>query len=172
MVLGSTGGARSPALVGSSVDSLSEDLIGEDGVVRDNSGGQVVRDALADIKNLLKLSVAIFSNNLERSEELGSQQGSLLGRLEVLERNKDASGLPSSIAFGNGVVLEGSATEENFSAIELKDGIHVLLDLIVIPGEDRSDSQVLKVAAFSLGLHFVEKTSLSPVSVHEHDRLG
>ena len=172
MVLGSASGTSSHASVGSSVDGLSKNAVLEDGIVGDNSSGQVVGHALADIKNSLKLSVGIFGNNLEGSEKLSRQQHSLLFALEVLEWNIDASGLPSSIAVRDSVVLERVTTEDNFSAIELKDSIHMLLDLGVVPGEDGSNGQVLKGAFSSLVLHLLEKTSLTPVSVHEHDRLG
>lgn len=60
----------------------------------------------------------------------------------MLERHKDTGGLPGTITFRDGVVLEGYSTEENLSSVKLKDGIHMLLDLFIIPGENWADCKV------------------------------
>lgn len=73
MVLRSTSRASPQSLVGSSVDSLSEDFVSEDGVVRDNSSGQVVRNRLADVQDLVELRISVLSHDLEWSEKLSCQ---------------------------------------------------------------------------------------------------
>ena len=172
MVLGCASCACAHALVRSSVDSFSEDLIREDGVVRDNSSGQVMRRALTNIKNGINLGIGVLSHNLERSEKLSREQLALLLRLEVLERHEDASGLPCTVLLRDGVLLERSTTEDDLGALELKDGIKVSLNLIVVPRQDGSNREVVKAALSGLVLHLLKEASLSPVAVHEHHRLG
>ena len=90
----------------------------------------------------------------------------------MLEGHEDASWLPSSVTFGNGMILEWLATEDNFSAIQLQNCIQMLLDPLVVPGENWSNSEVIEASLGCLFLHLVEEVSLAPVPVHEHDGLG
>ena len=119
VVLRGTRSASAPSIVGSSIDGVTKDVVGEDGVVRDDSSCQVVRNALTDVKNGLDLTVAILRNNLERSEQLSCQKLSLLLTTEVLQRDINCSWLPCAIFLWDRVVLQRSASEKDLSAVEL-----------------------------------------------------
>lgn len=133
MVLRSTCGTGAHALISSAVHSLSKNLVSEDGVVGDNRGSQMMRRALANFEYSVNLVVAILSHNLEGSKQLSGQQLALLLRFEVLQGHKHCSGLPSAVALGDAVVLQGSTSKQNLSAIKLKNGVEVGLDSVVVP---------------------------------------
>ena len=171
VVLRGTRSASAPSIVGSSIDGVTKDVVGEDGVVRDDSSCQVVRNALADVKNGLDLTVAVLRNNLERSEQLSCQKLSLLLTTEVLQRDINCSWLPCAIFLWDRVVLQRSASEKDLSAVELKNGIDVGLDGFVVPGENRANSKVLEAAFLCLFLHLLHEASLAPIAMHEHDGL-
>lgn len=71
MVLWGTGCACPHALISSAVDGFSENSVGEDGIVGDDSGCEVMGNTLTDIEDSINLSVAVFCNNLEGSKEFG-----------------------------------------------------------------------------------------------------
>lgn len=126
-----------------------------------------MRHALQDVNDRVLLSIGVLCNDLEWSEELCGQQLAFLGRLEMLERHEDSSGLPGAIALRNGVILERSSSEKDFSTVKLKNRVQVSLDALVVPREHWANSQVLEAPPSCLRLHLVEKSSLPPVAVHE-----
>lgn len=172
MVLRSASCASPPSLVGRTIDGLTDDSVAEVSVIRDNSSSQVVGNALTDVKHSVDLRVCILSHDLERSEQLCSDQLALALLAEVLKWHIDSSWLPSAVALGDRVALERSASENDLSAVEFQNGIEVGFDLLVVPGQDWANREVLKASSCCLLLHLLEKPSASPVSVHEHDRLG
>jgi len=133
MVLGSTGSSSSHTFVLSSINGVTEDVICENGVVRNASSGQVMGQGLHDFQNLVNIVVTIFNHKGEGSEHLSRQQLSLLRDLEVLKGHEDASGLVRTIDSGDFVVLERDTAPQDLGAVELKDGINVSLDLLVVP---------------------------------------
>ena len=90
----------------------------------------------------------------------------------MLKGHEDASWLPCSVAFGNGMILEWLATEDNFSAFQFQNCIQMLLDSLVVPGENWSNGEVIEASLGCLILHLLEEVNLAPVPVHEHDGLG
>lgn len=172
MVLGSTGSTGSESSILGSVDGVSENLIGEDGVVGDDGSSQMVRDPLKNVEDLLLIAVTPFSDDLEGSEQFGKKEFSLPVTSEVFERHEDSGGFESSVLLRDGVVLEGNTSPEDFGAIKLKDGVHMILNFLGRPGEDGPDSKVLERSLGGLSLHLLEEIGLPPVAVHKHDRLG
>lgn len=172
MVLGSTSGPGSQSVVRHAIICAAEELLGQLGIVGHETGGQVGLLLFEDLEHALFVLVRPFGDDLEGSEKLGGQKLELLGATEVLQRHEDGSGFEGTIDGWDRVVLQGLATEEDLRAIELHDGVDVLLDLIVAPGEDRAASQVRQVTLGRLRGHLVEEVGLSPVPVEEEDRLS
>ena len=119
MILRCTGGACTPSVVGSSVHSATKDMVGEDGIVRDYSGCEVMRDALTDFENSVDLRITILGYDLERSEQFSREKLSLPLSTEVLQWHVNGGRLPGSVAIRDRVALERGSTEKNFSAVEL-----------------------------------------------------
>lgn len=74
----------------------------------------------------------------------------------MLERNKDSSGLISSILFRNLMVFQGVSSEDNFGAVELKASIDVSLDSIVVPSQNGTACEVIKTTLAGLSLHLLK----------------
>jgi hypothetical protein len=55
---------------------------------------------------------------LQRSEDLGSHGGPVLGLEGFLERDKDGGRLNGAVAVGDGVASEGFAAVQNFGSWE------------------------------------------------------
>ena len=70
VVLRCTSRTSSIAIVGSSIHRMTEHVVREDWIVRDQGCSQMMGNALADVKHGINLSVCIFWDDLERSKEL------------------------------------------------------------------------------------------------------
>ena len=68
MVLRSSSGSASDATVCDSVDSLTQNLIQEQNVIRDNTCSQMVFEGVATIDNAIDLVVFVLDNDLEGAE--------------------------------------------------------------------------------------------------------
>ena len=70
------------------------------------------------------------------------------------------------------MILQWLTAKEHFSPFELQNSIQVLLDLLIIPGKNWPNGQVLQTSSASLLSHLLEQARPSPVFMHEHDRLS
>lgn len=132
----------------------------------------MVWQLLQDFEQVFKVLVSILNNDLEWTKQFGGDQVPLLLTSEVLNRHLDCSGFIRSIAFWNSVVSEWDTTEEEFCTIKFEDGVNMSLDLLVIPGDNWTNSQILKLSLGGLSCHLLEEIGLFPVFVHKHYGLG
>ena len=65
------------------------------------------------------------------------------------------------------MVSKWFASEKNLSPVKFKHITYVFADLFVIPGENGSHSQILKVSLLGLRLDDVQEVSFPPVLMHE-----
>jgi len=172
VVLRSTSRSRLQSVVRGSVDCVSEHVVGENRIVRDQGGSQVVGKVIEQLHDLRELAGSVLGDDLERAEQFGGQQLSLPGVVEMLQRHLDCSGLIGAILGWDTVVLQRGSTEQELGSIESKDSVNMSLDLVVVPGEDRADGEVLQVSLGGLSLHLLKKVSLRPLLMHEQYRLS
>lgn len=88
------------------------------------------------------------------------------------QRNVDGSWVVRTILSWDRVVGQRHATPQKLGSIKFQNGINVSLDSFVVPGQNGSNSKILEVSLGGLTLHCLKDIGLSPVSVHEEDRLG
>jgi len=93
----------------------------------------MVRNTLHNVKNLLDILVSVFSNNLEGSKKLSSEQLELLGTSEVFQRNIDSSWVVRTVLSRDRVVSKRHATPQNLSSIEFQNSVDMCLNFFVTP---------------------------------------
>jgi hypothetical protein len=111
MVLGSSSSSGLNSVVGNSVNGVSEDFLGEGGVIRDDTSSQVSLLLFKDLEHSVLLAVVEFGDNLEGTEKFSSQKLEFFGASEVLEGNKNGGRFVSSILGRNGMILESLSSE-------------------------------------------------------------
>lgn len=115
--------------------------------------------------------VTVRGDNLEGSEKLLGANVPVSLLSDLLDWDIDGGWFVRSVAFGDAVLLgKWLSSEKEFGAWYLENGINMSLDLLVAPGEDWSDGQVLEVSCGSSLLHHVKDSSLNPVVVSEYNR--
>ena len=172
VILWSTSCSGSETMICGTVDSMSKDLISEDGIVRDASGCEMVGQSLQDLEQVVKVFVSVLNDNLEWSKQFGGNQVSLLFTSEMLDWHLDSSWFIGSVACWNSMVSEWDTTEEELSPIKFEASVDVRLNLLIVPGDDWPNSQILKISLGGLSSHLVKEIGLFPVLVHEHYGLG
>ena len=68
------------------------------------------------------------------------------------------------------MVLEGLSSEKELGAWDLETGVDVSLDLVVVPGDDGGDGEVLEVPGHAPGLDLLDDACVHPVLVGEDNR--
>lgn len=132
----------------------------------------MMRQLLQDFEQVFKVFVSVFNDDLEWTEQFGGDQVSLLFTSKMLNWHLDSSGLVRTIACWNSMVSEWDTTEEEFSTIKFETSVNMSLDLLVVPGNNWPDSQILKLSLCGLSSHLFKDICLSPVFVIKHYGLG
>lgn len=165
-----TGGAGTEPSVGGAVDRPREDVGDEGGVVADNGRRQVMVHALQDDLEHGHILLAVDHDDLEGPEQLRGQE--LEVGQEMTERDLDSRGFEGPVLLGDVVVLERLAAAHETRARDREDLADVRLDLLVVPGEDRTDGEVLQAAPLGQEGELRQKTLSDPVLVDKQDALG
>jgi hypothetical protein len=171
VVLGSSSCPSSDAWVGDSIDGLSKDSVKEADIVRDETGSEVMAEVIAAIDDGVDVLITIRNNNLERAKKF------LAAELEILDELFDAdlncSGLIGAVDFRD-VVLDWKrfSSEKQFRSRDLQDLIDVVLDSLVVPGQHRANSQIIKFATLGKLSNCVSDALLHPIFVDKHARLS
>ena len=90
----------------------------------------------------------------------------------MFQGHEDGCRLIGPILFRDGMICQRLSSKQNLSSIKFKYIADMFANLFVIPGENGSDSQVLKVSLLCLLLDNVQEFSFPPVPVHEKNRLS
>ena len=112
VVLRCSCGPGTESVVCGAVDRGGKDLLGEQVVVGDARGGQVVRDVFQYLEEVIDVSGTVLNDDLEWTEELGHKEISLLLTPEVLDGHQDRRGLVRSINTRYAMVSERHTTEQ------------------------------------------------------------
>jgi len=134
VILGCACGSCSESSVGSSVDRCTENSLGKYGIVGHDSRSQMVRHSLESVQHLVNILVLILGDDLERPEQLSSQQLELLGVLEMPKRYINRCGLVRSINCWNSVgFCQRLATKQDLSTLKFHHCINMRLNFFIVP---------------------------------------
>jgi len=133
--------------VGGAVEGRTEHLVVERIIVAHHRSSEVMRHALHDVEHHVQGGVVVLHHDLERPEQLSRQQ------LEVLHESReghlDRRRLESTVFRWNRMTRERDTAEQQLGAVDLHDLGDVGTDLLVGPGHDRSDGEVLQLSTRS-----------------------
>lgn len=171
VVLRSSSSPAPDAGVGNSVNSLPKDLVQEENIVGDNAGSEVVAEVIAALDDCVNVLVRIGHDELERPEEFATTKIKVLN--ELLEADLNSGGFVGAVDFRDVMWhCEGFTTEEKLGSRNLHDAVNVILNSLVIPAENGSDSQVVQSASLGQGGDLFNKALLYPILVGKHNRLS
>lgn len=91
---------------------------------------------------------------------------------KFVQRNLQSSWFIGTINFRDLVSSQRFATKSNLGSRNGKNLVNVFFNLLIVPSDNRSNSEVLQFSSCCKFFDFINKTGFSPVFMYKDNRLS